>query len=189
MRTQLQRSLVRSHAAGTGAVRRDRGRARAHAAAPVHARDRAHRRARSRPPQAYADLLNARITPCVPEYGSLGCSGDLAPLAHCALAVMGEGVVVRRERRAEVRRRGARRGRPRRPSSSPRRRGSRSSTAPTACSACSRSRSPTCATLREGRRHLGGDERRGAARHRRGASRPTCRRCGRIPGRRPARAT
>ncbi len=27
------------------------------------------------------------------EYGSLGCSGDLAPLAHCALAIMGEGVV------------------------------------------------------------------------------------------------
>jgi histidine ammonia-lyase len=31
-------------------------------------------------------MLNAGITPCVPEFGSLGCSGDLAPLAHCALA-------------------------------------------------------------------------------------------------------
>jgi histidine ammonia-lyase len=43
--------------------------------------------------QAYADLLSAGITPIVPEYGSLGCSGDLAPLAACALAVMGEGEV------------------------------------------------------------------------------------------------
>ena len=43
--------------------------------------------------QAYADLLNAGITPVVHEYGSLGCSGDLAPLAHCALALMGEGDV------------------------------------------------------------------------------------------------
>src|SRR5207302_1600229 len=38
-------------------------------------------------------LLNAGITPVVPEHGSLGASGDLAPLAHCALALMGEGEV------------------------------------------------------------------------------------------------
>ena len=43
--------------------------------------------------QAYAALLNAGLTPVVHEYGSLGCSGDLAPLAHCALALMGEGDV------------------------------------------------------------------------------------------------
>ena len=42
---------------------------------------------------AYADLLNAHITPVVHEFGSLGCSGDLAPLAHVALALMGEGNV------------------------------------------------------------------------------------------------
>ena len=42
---------------------------------------------------AYAGLLNAQITPVVHEYGSLGCSGDLAPLAHVALALMGEGDV------------------------------------------------------------------------------------------------
>jgi histidine ammonia-lyase len=42
----------------------------------------------------YADLLNAQITPIVHEYGSLGCSGDLAPLAHCALVLMGEGRAV-----------------------------------------------------------------------------------------------
>jgi histidine ammonia-lyase len=38
-------------------------------------------------------MLSAGITPVVHEYGSLGCSGDLAPLAHCALAAMGEGTV------------------------------------------------------------------------------------------------
>jgi len=50
LRTQLQRSLIRSHAAG--------------------------------------------VTPLVREFGSLGCSGDLAPLAHCALVLMGEGEAV-----------------------------------------------------------------------------------------------
>ena len=43
--------------------------------------------------QAMLDLLNAAITPVVPEFGSVGASGDLAPLAHCALALMGEGEV------------------------------------------------------------------------------------------------
>jgi histidine ammonia-lyase len=41
--------------------------------------------------EAYAALLSAGVTPVVCEFGSLGCSGDLAPLAHCALVVMGEG--------------------------------------------------------------------------------------------------
>jgi histidine ammonia-lyase len=44
--------------------------------------------------QALVDLLNAGITPWVPEHGSLGASGDLAPLAHCALVTMGEGWVL-----------------------------------------------------------------------------------------------
>jgi len=43
--------------------------------------------------QALAGLLNAGITPVVREFGSLGCSGDLAPLAHVALALLGEGEV------------------------------------------------------------------------------------------------
>jgi histidine ammonia-lyase len=40
-----------------------------------------------------ASMLSHGITPVVHEYGSLGCSGDLAPLAHCALALIGEGQV------------------------------------------------------------------------------------------------
>src|SRR5690606_10794735 len=43
--------------------------------------------------QLLAGLLTHGLTPVVREYGSLGCSGDLAPLAHCALALMGEGEV------------------------------------------------------------------------------------------------
>ena len=90
-RAQLQRALVRSHAAGSGPRGRARGRARADAAAPVDAGDRAHRRAPRDGATTYAALLTAGITPVVHEYGSLGCSGDLAPLSHCALALMGEG--------------------------------------------------------------------------------------------------
>jgi histidine ammonia-lyase len=41
--------------------------------------------------QALLDLLNANVIPLVPEQGSLGASGDLAPLAHIALTLMGEG--------------------------------------------------------------------------------------------------
>jgi histidine ammonia-lyase len=39
-------------------------------------------------------MLNAELTPVVPRYGSVGCSGDLAPLAHIGLALVGEGEVV-----------------------------------------------------------------------------------------------
>ena len=42
-------------------------------------------------------MLNAEVTPLVPRYGSVGCSGDLAPLAHIALALVGEGEVVNPE--------------------------------------------------------------------------------------------
>ena len=46
--------------------------------------------------EVYVSMLNGGITPLVHEYGSLGCSGDLAPLAACALAAMGEGMVMDR---------------------------------------------------------------------------------------------
>jgi histidine ammonia-lyase len=44
--------------------------------------------------EAILALLNAGLAPVVPEFGSLGASGDLAPLAHCALALIGEGDVL-----------------------------------------------------------------------------------------------
>jgi len=46
-------------------------------------------------------LLNAGLTPVVPEHGSLGASGDLAPLSHCALVLIGEGEVHDREGRRQ----------------------------------------------------------------------------------------
>ncbi|WP_327328219.1 histidine ammonia-lyase [Streptomyces sp. NBC_01210] len=89
-RTVLQRSLVRSHAAGSGPeVEREVVRALMLLRLSTLATGRTG--VRPQTAQAYAGLLNAGITPVVREYGSLGCSGDLAPLAHCALAVMGEG--------------------------------------------------------------------------------------------------
>ena len=44
--------------------------------------------------QTLVELINAGIVPLVPEHGSLGASGDLAPLAHAALVLMGEGTVL-----------------------------------------------------------------------------------------------
>ncbi len=92
LRDQLQRSLVRSHAAGSG-PEVEREVVRALMLLRLRTLASGHTGAHPDTARAYADLLNAGITPVVREYGSLGCSGDLAPLAHCALAVMGEGEV------------------------------------------------------------------------------------------------
>jgi histidine ammonia-lyase len=92
LRTQLQRSLIRSHAAGSGPeVEREVVRALMLLRISTLATGRTGIRAETL--ATYVELLNAGITPVVHEYGSLGCSGDLAPLAHCALALMGEGLV------------------------------------------------------------------------------------------------
>ncbi len=89
-RVQLQRSLVRSHAAGLGdPVEREVVRALMLLRLKTLASGRTG--ARSVVAETMAALLNAGITPIVHEYGSLGCSGDLAPLSHCALVLMGEG--------------------------------------------------------------------------------------------------
>jgi histidine ammonia-lyase len=92
LRAQLQRSLVRSHAAGSGPeVEREVVRAMMLLRLQTLATGRTGVRAVIA--QGYAAMLNAGITPVVREFGSLGCSGDLAPLAHCALALIGEGEV------------------------------------------------------------------------------------------------
>ncbi|MGC4153598.1 MAG: histidine ammonia-lyase [Propionicimonas sp.] len=89
-RTALQESLVRSHAASTGSeVETEVVRALMLLRLATLATGRTGVRAEV--VTAYADFLNSGFTPVVGEYGSLGCSGDLAPLAHCALALMGEG--------------------------------------------------------------------------------------------------
>ena len=92
LRAQLQRSLVRSHAAGAGPeVEREVVRALMLLRLSTLATGRTGVRLQTA--RTYAALLSAGITPVVHEYGSLGCSGDLAPLSHCALAAMGEGPV------------------------------------------------------------------------------------------------
>ena len=92
LRAQLQRSLVRSHAAGSGPeVEREVVRALMLLRISTLATGRTG--IRDETLRSYVAMLNAGLTPVVYEYGSLGCSGDLAPLAHCALALMGEGIV------------------------------------------------------------------------------------------------
>src|SRR5690349_2128758 len=91
-RAQRQRSLVRSHAAGTGPeVEREVVRALQLLRLSTLATGRTG--VRPETARVYAAMLSAGITPVVPEYGSLGCSGDLAPLSACALAATGEGMV------------------------------------------------------------------------------------------------
>ena len=90
LRVQLQRSLIRSHAAGMGpGVEPEVVRALMLLRLKTLASGRTG--ARPQVAETMAALLNAGITPVVTEFGSLGCSGDLAPLAHCALVLMGEG--------------------------------------------------------------------------------------------------
>ena len=92
-REALQQNLIRSHAAGMGdpiekevvrAMMLLRGRTLAMGFSG----------ARLEVVQSLIDILNAGIVPFVPEYGSLGASGDLAPLAHVALVLSGEGSVM-----------------------------------------------------------------------------------------------
>lgn len=92
-RGELQKALVRSHAAGMGqAVEPDVVRAMVF----LRARSLAMGCSGARPEVAemLLDLLRAGIVPVVHEHGSLGASGDLAPLAAVALVLIGEGEVV-----------------------------------------------------------------------------------------------
>ncbi|MGI8614608.1 MAG: histidine ammonia-lyase [Nocardioidaceae bacterium] len=92
LRARLQRSLIRSHAAGSGPeVEQATVRAMMLLRLSTLATGRTGIRAETA--EAMAGLLSAGVTPVVHEYGSLGCSGDLAPLASCALALIGEGDV------------------------------------------------------------------------------------------------
>ncbi|GAA1011624.1 histidine ammonia-lyase [Acrocarpospora pleiomorpha] len=92
LRAQLQRSLVRSHAAGSGAEVEDEV-TRALMLLRLRTLASGHTGIRPKTARVLESLLNAGITPVVHEFGSLGCSGDLAPLSHVALTIMGEGVV------------------------------------------------------------------------------------------------
>ena len=87
---ELQVNLVRSHASGVGAeLPREATRAMMLLRANVLAKG--HSGARPDLPELLVGMLNAGLWPPIPEQGSVGASGDLAPLAHLGLALMGEG--------------------------------------------------------------------------------------------------
>ncbi|HEU4641935.1 MAG TPA: histidine ammonia-lyase [Gemmatimonadaceae bacterium] len=87
---ELQVNLVRSHAAGVGALLPERE-VRAMMLLRANVIAKGHSGARAELVDLLAGMLNAGLHPPVPEQGSVGASGDLAPLAHLALALIGEG--------------------------------------------------------------------------------------------------
>lgn len=95
-RVQLQKSLIRSHAASSGEIVEVEV-VRAMMAVRLATMCRGLSGVQLITAETYAAMLNSNITPVVREYGSLGCSGDLAPLSACALAAMGEGEVINNE--------------------------------------------------------------------------------------------
>jgi histidine ammonia-lyase len=92
-RVDLQRSLTRSHAAGSGPLVEAEV-VRAMMLLRLHTLCSGRTGVRPEVVQSLADLLDAGLVPTVHEHGSLGCSGDLAPLAHVAIVLQGEGDVV-----------------------------------------------------------------------------------------------
>jgi histidine ammonia-lyase len=92
-RVEMQHAILRSHAAGMGPsieVEIVRGLL----ALRIATLARGYSGVRPTVAEGLAALLNAGITPFIPAYGSLGASGDLAPLAHACLCLLGEGMAV-----------------------------------------------------------------------------------------------
>lgn len=91
---ELQTNLVRSHSAGVGPLFAE-DEARAILAARLNALAKGHSAVRPELLERLALYLNLGVTPAIPEMGSLGASGDLAPLSHIATTVIGEGYLLR----------------------------------------------------------------------------------------------
>lgn len=87
---QLQLNLVRSHASGTGAPL-DRRSVRAAGALRANSLSAGHSGVKLETLDLIVELINRGVTPVVPCQGSVGASGDLAPLAHMSLTLIGEG--------------------------------------------------------------------------------------------------
>ena len=91
---ELQVNLVRSHAVGVG-PRMSEAEVRAMMLLRANVLARGYSGARPAIVDLLAGMLDAGLYPPVPEQGSVGASGDLAPLAHLALALIGEGELLR----------------------------------------------------------------------------------------------
>jgi histidine ammonia-lyase len=89
---QLQRNLILSHSVGTGALLDDAV-VRLALVMKIGSLGRGYSGVRPAVVDALLALLNAGIVPAIPAQGSVGASGDLAPLAHLTLALLGEGEV------------------------------------------------------------------------------------------------
>jgi histidine ammonia-lyase len=87
---ELQLNLVRSHAVGVGDPL-PRAETRAMMLLRANSLAKGYSGIRSIAIDALCQMLNRKVTPYVPCQGSVGASGDLAPLAHLALALIGEG--------------------------------------------------------------------------------------------------
>lgn len=87
---ELQRSIVLSHAAGIGELMRDET-VRLVMILKVNSLARGYSGIRLQVIEALMTLLNHEIYPCIPQKGSVGASGDLAPLAHMSAVLLGEG--------------------------------------------------------------------------------------------------
>jgi histidine ammonia-lyase len=98
---ELQRNLVRSHAAGVGPAL-DASDVRAMMVLRANALARGNSGIRVATVETLLAMLAADVLPVVPSQGSVGASGDLAPLAHLALALIGEGRVLARGREASA---------------------------------------------------------------------------------------
>ncbi|MBM4194551.1 MAG: histidine ammonia-lyase [Gemmatimonadetes bacterium] len=95
---ELQVNLVRSHVCGVGPLLSKRE-TRAMMLLRANVLAAGHSGARSALAKLLVDMLNADLWPPVPEQGSVGASGDLAPLAHLALSLIGEGDLFAGDRR------------------------------------------------------------------------------------------
>ncbi|WP_338294891.1 histidine ammonia-lyase [Planctobacterium marinum] len=88
----LQKSIVLSHAAGTGDLMND-STVRLMMTLKINALARGFSGIRLQVIEMLMALVNAEVYPCVPKKGSVGASGDLAPLAHMSMPLIGEGHV------------------------------------------------------------------------------------------------
>ncbi|MEN6449274.1 MAG: histidine ammonia-lyase [Thermoguttaceae bacterium] len=94
----LQRSIVLSHAAGVGAPMSE-AEVRLLMTLKINSLALGYSGVRRMVIDALARLLAAEVYPCIPRKGSCGASGDLAPLAHMALVLLGEGEAIHEGRR------------------------------------------------------------------------------------------
>ena len=95
---QLQHSIILSHAAGVGALM-DEATVRLLMVLKINSLARGYSGIRLKVIEALIQLLNAEVYPCIPQKGSVGASGDLAPLAHMSTVLLGEGEALYRGER------------------------------------------------------------------------------------------